>query len=429
MAEPRSVGVIGAGILGLTAALRFMQAGRKVTLIEREGFVGGLVASFQIGGGHLERYYHHLFRSDRDVRNLIDEMGLGGSLVWPRPQVGSLSGGKIYGFGSATDVLKFSPLPFQDRVRLGAGAAYLKAESNYHRLEGQTAASWIKRYMGQEAYRVFWGPLLQAKFGDYAEQIAMPWFWSRVHLRSQRLGYVRGGFFRLYERLAETLTQGGAETLLNTEVRSIKSDGSGVHVETSSGVMDFDQVLATTPSRVFMRLAPDLPDDYRARHDYGDFYGAHAVILGLNHQLMDGTYWLNIHDEGYPFLTVVEHTNYMPSADYGGLHVVYLGNYLPMSSPLFKRTSEEVLAEFLPALKRVVPAFDESWVVESHVFAAPYAQPIVTVDYHEHIPPHETPLPGVYLANMFQVYPEDRGQNYSVKMANNVSARMIEASR
>jgi protoporphyrinogen oxidase len=169
-----------------------------------------------------------------------------------------------------------------------------------------------------------------------------------------------------------------------------------------------------------------LPDEYLSRHDRGDFYGAHSVILGLSQQLMRGTYWLNIHDRGYPFLTVVEHTNYMPANDYGGLHVVYMGNYLPMTDPLFTRPDDEVLRDFLQALKRVNPAFDQSWVREAHVFKAPFAQPIVTVDYHQHIPPHETPLPGIYLANMFQVYPEDRGQNYSVRMANRVASQMIQ---
>ncbi|HZT05399.1 MAG TPA: NAD(P)/FAD-dependent oxidoreductase [Chloroflexota bacterium] len=426
MAQPRAVGVIGAGILGLTAALRFAQAGMRVTVIEREEEVGGLVASFKIGGAHLERYYHHLFRSDRDVRALIAEAGLEHALVWPRPDVSSLCGGRFYGFDSPTDVLAFSPLPFADRVRLGACAAYLKLERNYHRLEGQTAASWIKRWMGEEAYQVFWGPLLRAKFGDFAEQIAMPWFWSRVHLRSQRLGYIRGGFYRLYARLAEQLEQSGAEMRLKTEVKSIRSDDS-VHVDTSDGAFDFDQLLVTTPTRVFMRLAVNLPDEYRSRYDTGEYYGAHSVILGLNRQLMERTYWLNIHDPGFPFLTVVEHTNFMPASDYDGLHVVYLGNYLPMSDPLLRKPREEVLKEFTSALRRINPDFDEGWVVESHVFAAPFAQPIVTVDYHEHIPPHETPLRGVYLANMFQVYPEDRGQNYSVRMANRVAARMISA--
>ena len=420
-----TIGVIGAGILGLTAALRLVQANARVVVLEREGRVGGLVASFEIGGSHLERFYHHLFRSDHDVQALIAEVGLGGDLVWPRPNTSVLSGGKFYGLDSALDVLRFSPLSFPGRLRLGLGSAYLKLETNYHRLEGQTAAAWIRRWMGDEVYRVLWGSLLQAKFDGFAEQIAAPWFWSRVHLRSARLGYLRGGFNRLYARLAETLEERGVRLALGTEVRSIRSEEGRVLVETSGGLEMFDALLATTPTRLFMRLTQGLSGDYRQEYDRGDFFGAHSVILGLNRPLMEGIYWLNVNDPGFPFLAVVEHTNYMPASDYGGLHVVYLGNYLPMSDPLFQQSDEEVLGRFLAAVRRINPAFDESWVVESHVFKAPYAQPIVTVDYHRHIPPHATPLPGVYLANMFQVYPQDRGQNYSVRMANRVAAEML----
>ncbi|MBM2810951.1 MAG: NAD(P)/FAD-dependent oxidoreductase [Chloroflexi bacterium] len=426
MADSPSIGVIGGGILGLTAALRFMQAGARVTLIEREDHVGGLVASFQIGGTNLERFYHHLFRSDVDVQNLIAEVGLGGDLVWPKPDTSSFFQGRIWGLDSATDVLRFSPMPLVDRVRMGMVLAYLKFERNYHKLEGQTAAQWVQRWMGPRAYNAVWGPLLRAKFGDMADRVAMPWLWSRVHLRSSRLGYLRRGFYRLYHRLQEVLEQGGVEVLLGAEVRAIRSSDGNVEVETSAGQRTFDRVLVTAPTRLFMRLAEGLPDDYRARYDWGDYYGAHAVILGLNHQLLDGVYWLSVQDPGFPFLAVVEHTNYMPPSDYGGLHVVYLGNYLPMSDPLYQRPDADVLSDFMSALKRINPEFDPSWVVESHVFKAPFAQPIVTVDFHEHIPPHETPLLGVFLANMFQVYPQDRGQNYSVRMANEVAAQMLQ---
>ncbi|MSQ24059.1 MAG: NAD(P)/FAD-dependent oxidoreductase [Chloroflexi bacterium] len=424
--ERPSIGVIGGGILGLTAALRFVQAGARVQVIEREERVGGLVTSFEVGGSHLERFYHHLFRSDRDVQALIAEVGLADALVWPRPDTSVLYGGQIYGLDSPLDVLRFTPLGILDRIRLAACLAYLKIENNYHRLEGQTAADWIRRWMGSGVYQVLWGPLLRSKFGAYAEQIAMPWFWSRVHLRSSRLGYVRGGFYRLYARLAEVLAAQGARISLGTEVRAIRSGDGQVEVETSQGTEVFDRLLVTVPTRLFMRLAEGLPDDYRADYDRGDFYGAHSVILELNRSLLNGIYWLNVNDPGFPFLAVVEHTNYMPAADYDGLHVVYLGNYLPMSDPLFQEADAIVLERFLGALKWVNPEFDTSWVVKSHVFKAPYAQPIVTIDYHRHIPPHQTPLPGVYLANMFQVYPQDRGQNYSVRMANQVAKDVLD---
>src|SRR5207248_2608710 len=189
-----------------------------------------------IGGSNLERFYHHLFRSDVDVQQLIEEVGLGDQLVWPRPDTSSFYGGKIYSVDSATDILRLGPLPVTARVRLGAAIAYLKLERNYHRFEGVTAADWIKRWMGPEVYRVFWGPLLRAKFGRYAEQVAMPWFWSRAHLRSQRLGYLRHGFYRLYSRLAEVLEGSGARLLLGTEVRSIRAVDGAVQVDTSQGM-------------------------------------------------------------------------------------------------------------------------------------------------------------------------------------------------
>ena len=424
--EAPTIGVIGAGILGLTAALRFVQAGARVVVIEREDRVGGLVASFEVGGTHLERFYHHLFRSDRDVQELIAEVGLGEELVWPRPDTSVLYGGQIHGLDSALDVLRFSPLRMADRIRLGAAIAYLKLEGNFRRLEGKTAAAWIRRWMGPEVFRILWEPLLRSKFGDYAEQIALPWFWSRVHLRSPNLGYLRGGFYRLYERLAQILEDAGARLQLGTEVRSVAAIDGKVIVETSLGAETFDRLLVTVPTRLFMRLAAGLPEEYRARYDYGDFYGAHSVILVLSRPLMTGIYWLNLNDPGFPFLAAVEHTNLLPPSDYDGRHIVYLGNYLPMSAELFGAPDEEVLRRFLEALPRINPEFDPSWVQESYVFKAPYAQPIVTVDYHKHIPPHDTPLPGVFLANMFQVYPQDRGQNYSVRMANRVAKDLLK---
>jgi protoporphyrinogen oxidase len=115
----------------------------------------------------------------------------------------------------------------------------------------------------------------------------------------------------------------------------------------------------------------------------------------------------------------------MPASDYGGRHLVYLGNYLPMSDRRFSMSKKDLLDWFLPYLTRINPAFDRSWVNDAWVFKAPFAQPIVTMDYHRHIPPHETPIPGVFLANMFQVYPQDRGQNYSIQMAYRVADRAL----
>jgi protoporphyrinogen oxidase len=421
-----TVGVLGAGALGLTAAYRLANQGIPVVVLEREDFLGGLAASFDVDGAHLERFYHHLFKTDRDAEALIHELGLGERLLWQSPRTSILRGGNIYHADLPSLMLKFSPLPIPDRLRMLACMAYLKLEGNYRRLANYTADAWIQRWMGPKVYDVVFGPTLRSKFGDNYDRVAMPWFWSRVHERTFRLGYVRGGFQLVYERLGEEIRRRGGQINLGTTVTGISSGAQGVDVEAGGNRYTFDRVISTLPTRLFTRLASGLPGEYLARYDWGDHFGAHCVILELDRQVTD-TYWLNVNDPGYPFLVLVEHTNFMPASDYGGRHLIYLGNYLPMSSPRFTQSSEEILAEYLPAIRRIVPAFRDEWVRRTHVFKAPFAQPIVTRDYHEHIPPHETPLPGVFLANMFQVYPQDRGQNYSIRMANQVAEQVARS--
>ena len=175
--------------------------------------------------------------------------------------------------------------------------------------------------------------------------------------------------------------------------------------------------------RLTARLVPELPPEWREKHEWGRAYGAHCVVLALDRPLTS-VYWLNVNDPGYPFMALVEHTNYRAASEYGGRHLIYLGNYKPMDSPLMTASLDDILDEFLPSLARLNPAFDRSWLTDAWAFAAPFAQPIVTVDYRDHIPPFATPVPGLWIASMFQVYPHDRGQNYSISLGERLVERL-----
>ena len=417
-------GVLGGGALGLTAALRLAQRGEDVVLFEREPAPGGLAAGFPLGPSYLEKFYHHLFRSDTAAQALIEELGLGNKLVWPRPKTSTLFEGELHQLDSPQTVLKFTPLSIPDRLRLAGALAYLKLEPNYHRLEHTTADAWIRKWMGKRVHEVLWKPLLESKFGARYRDIVMAWFWARVHMRSASLGYLRGGFQQLYNRLVEEIDRLGGEVRLGTAVDQISRGGTGkLCLRIQGEDLEFDRVISTLPTRLTARLTPELSGAYEEKYGQIESYGAQCVILTLDRPLTD-VYWLNINDPGYPFLALVEHTNYMPPEDYGGRHLIYLGNYLPMDHPMFRKSEEEVLAEFLPALRRINPEFQESWVTEHRLFRAPFAQPIVTVGYPDRLPPHETPIPNLYLANMSQVYPQDRGQNYIIAMANRLIASL-----
>jgi protoporphyrinogen oxidase len=426
---PTRFAVLGGGALGLTVALRLAQHGNPVTVIEREQVPGGLAAGFRVGdepqAPWLEKFYHHLFRSDRNAIGLIEEVGLGDDLVWRRPRTVVLWDGRLHQLDSPGSLLRFSPLPLADRLRMGAALAFLRFLPDGRRLEGRTAAAWIRRWMGRRGYELAWQPLLQAKFGDAAEEIALPWFWARVHDRTAELGYLRGGFQRLYNRLAEMITELGGDLRFGTEVREIRRSGAGFGISLAEGHLEADVVVSTLATRLTARLAPDLPESWRERHEWGRAYGAHCLILALDRPLTDA-YWVNVNQPGFPFLALVEHTNYMDASDYGGRHLIYLGNYRPMEDPIFKASKDDLLTEFLPHLSAFNAGFDASWVTDSWSFAAPFAQPIVTNDYRRHIPPFRTPVLGLWVANMFQVYPHDRGQNYSIDLAGRLLRTLLE---
>lgn len=411
-------GVLGGGALGLTASLRLAQRGEDVVLFEREPMPGGLAAGFRLGPSYLEKFYHHLFRSDTAATALIEELGLGEKLVWPRPKTALLIDDKLYQLDSPMSVLRFPLLPLPDRVRLGAATAYLKLEPNFHRLEHTSADAWLSKWMGVRAHEMVWKPQLSAKFGDRYSDIVMSWFWARIHMRSASLGYLRGGFQQLYDGLVTAIEEAGGTTRFGTAVERIESVANGrLHVATADESFEFDRVISTLPTRLTVNLAGDLPQSYADRYGHLESYGAQCVVLALDRPLTDA-YWVSINDPAYPFMALVEHTNYMPAEDYGGRHLIYLGNYLPMDAPLFRRSEDEVVAEFLPWLNRINPSFSRDWVTEHWMFRAPFAQPLVTMGYADRLPSHETPVPNLYLANMSQVYPQDRGQNYSIAMAN-----------
>jgi protoporphyrinogen oxidase len=426
--------VLGGGALGLMTAYRLAQAGHGVMVFEQEKTAGGLAGGFRVGDdgeAWLEKFYHHLFRTDTTAINTIKELGLGERLAWSAPRTVSLIGGRTYRLDSPTSLLLFEPLHVDERLRVAAVLAYLKLGSAKP-LEGKTSVPWLRRWMGERPFKLLFEPLFEGKFGALADQIALPWFWARIHDRTTSLGYLRGGFQLLYERLVERIGELGGKVLLGTRVEVVEQtigDGNGDkngrwRVQTSAGTWTFDRVVSTLPTRLTCRLIPALPADYRTKYEWGQAYGAQCLILALDRQLTD-SYWVNICDPGYPFTGLFEHTNFRPPEEYGGRHLVYLGNYRPMSDALFQMSKEEILREFAPHIKRIRPDFALDWVQESWLFSAPFAQPIVTTDYREHIPPLHTPLTGLWVANMFQIYPHDRGQNYSFALANQL-VREIE---
>ncbi|HWV24240.1 MAG TPA: NAD(P)/FAD-dependent oxidoreductase [Thermomicrobiales bacterium] len=433
--KTRRIGIIGGGFAGLTAALRLAQAGHQVTVWER-GRWGGQAATFPVADTQLEIFYHHLFQSDTSIAQLAEELGVGDDLMWLPSNVGYFADGKVYPLNGALDLLRLGCIPFHDRIRVGLVTAYLQRVKDWKKFEHVTAHSWLERALGKRAYDKTLGAQLRAKFGSYYDQIAMVWFWGKIWLRTtsrrspldqEKLGYFRGSFQTIVDALVAGCERAGVD-LRRAGISSLAQTDDGrwtVSTEGGAEAEQFDTVIATVPSNIFQKMVPNLPAEYAKKLNALEYEAAVVAILELDRPLSE-IYWLNIADDDLPFTGIIEHTNFIDPAVYGGRRFIYLSKYMEPDHPYFTMDSDALIAEYLPYLKRVNPQFRESWVKNSWVFRERAAQPIIPLNYSSMIPDHRTPLKNLYLANTTQIYPEDRGTNYSVRLGNDIAKLVLD---
>lgn len=419
--------LLGGGFTGLAASYRLLQKGHQVTLIEKDPQVGGLAGGFKDPNWRwtLEKGYHHWFTNDFSVLNLAKEINH--KVIIKTPKTSVFVDGKTFRFDSPFSILTFPCLPIVDRIRLGYWALRLKLTSNPKQFEDQKAGPWISEHMGEKSYRLIWAPLLQAKFGEFKDDIALTWFWARIYKRTQSLAYPEGGFMEFTQNLEARIKNLGGKLILDAEITNITSDDAGIKVTFNkqglSGrnqVLNFDKVISTLPSPILVKVAPQLPKSYTTRITSIPHLHAQNLILVLDKPFMKDNYWLNITDKSFPFLVLAEHTNFIDPSYYGNQHILYIGNYLVSDHPYLKLSAEELLIKFSPFLQKINPTYHSS-LLTYYLFTAPFAQPVVTVGYKKLIPDFISPLDKLFIANMDMVYPWDRGTNYAVEMGEKIA--------
>lgn len=418
------VGIIGAGFTGLSSAYQLAKKGHEVTIFEMDSHPGGLALGFQQKNWEwsLEKHYHHWFTNDSSVLNLAKEINY--PVIIKRPKTSVYIDKFIYQLDSPLHVLKFPKLKLLDRIRMAGVLALLRYNPIWQPLEKINAVDFLSKTMGKKAYEKLWEPQLTNKFGKYINEISLAWFWARVKKRTSNLAYPEFGFLHFAEKLVREIEKRGGKFLFNTQVLQIQ-EGAETLVKTKNHTHKFDKIIVTLPSFFFLKIAPQLPDTYKNSLSKLKGLGAINLVLRLKNKfLTDGTYWLSVCDKKSPIMAIVEHTNFIDKKNYDNEHIVYLGNYLPHDHPYFKTTPEELLKIFHPFLKTINSNYKSS-LIDYHVFKAPFAQPIIPLNYSKIIPKFETPLQNIYLANIQQVYPWDRGTNYAVELGEKITNILV----
>src|SRR3989338_2732870 len=414
------IDIIGAGFTGLVAGLRLLQKGHSVYIFEKEMSAGGLASGFKKKSWDwaLEKSYHHWFTNDDKILALAKELNY--KVVVKKPHTDILINDKILPLDNGISLILFSGLPLLSRIRVGLSLVYFKILNNYKRLENKLALKWIEQWMGKKATKLIWEPLFYGKFGSYKNTISLSWFWARIKKRTASLAYPQKGFKNFTDEIVREIEKLGGEINFKSEVKSINSSKNSCSLQTPKNIFKFDKIICTSPSPVFTGIAPNLPQKYVEKIGIIQHLDALNLILVLKKSFLKNTYWLNIARKEFPFLVLVEHTNFINPTHYNNQHIVYIGNYLPKDHPYLKMTGNQLLKLFNDYLLKLNPNFQEN-LISVHKFVSSFAQPIVALKHSRHIPKFQTPLKNIYLANLDMVYPWDRGTNYAADLGEKIA--------
>lgn len=429
------IAILGAGICGLSLAYYLSSAGRKVTVFEREAQSGGFLDSVTINGIEVEKYYHHLLNGFSSVLELAQEIGLSDSVIWEQARMGFQYDKRLYPFNGPLDLLNFKPLTFFGRLKLGAGLFTLSLCDDWRKLDKLSAQELLQKMTGRESWDKVWKPMLKIKFGSSYKDVSAAWVWDRVKTRRasqkfgesrERLGYIKGGFKRLSERLSEIVVSKGGELLLSSRVSGISSDAKG-NVDISFGQdkrRNFKHVFSTIPLPNILEVAAILPEQVREAMQKVNYQHVLCVFLRLKRQV-SSYYWVNLVAEDAPFVVMVEHTNLIESKEYAGEHIVYLVKYSSGDDDFFNKDDAFIIDTALAALRKLSPGITGADIIKQEVFRGRHAQPVFCKDFAQ----IQRILAGCKeptLLDSTQAYPYSRSTNSAVFLARSAAQEFLK---
>jgi protoporphyrinogen oxidase len=434
------VAVVGGGILGTSLGYFLAEAGAEVHVVERSTNLGGLVAPIELdelGGTRVDRYYHCILNSDRHFIDLIKEVGLGDQLRHVETKMGFYHDARPYPMSTPLEFLRFPPLGMIDRARLAFTILACRRIKDWHDLEHISVEDWLTRLSGRHAYQTIWKPLLGAKFdGDFA-QVPATYIWSRLvrmtdtrdgAAQKELMGYLVGGHLPVVEAMGARIVARGGTVQTDTAVTAVSVDATGRigGIQTDRGAIEADAVVLTTPTAIARRLLPEHLAPLAERWSQLDRYLGVILLLVVLRRRLTPYYTTNITDISVPFTGVIETTNLIAPEHVGGYHLVYLPKYVYPGNPYAVMGDEALRAEFMGHLRRMFPDLGDDDIVTTRLFRERYVEPIHPIGGTGRIPPIQTDIPGLFLANTSQIYPALTNCDSVTRHARAVSSLVLD---
>jgi protoporphyrinogen oxidase len=419
--------IIGAGVMGLAAAYRAAQDGHQVEVLEAAPDAGGMAGHFDFDGASIERFYHFICHTDYPTFDLLKELGIADKLRWRPTTMGLFSEGKLHDWGNPIALLRYPSLTLLQKLRYGIFALVCVRRKSWPALEHESAKEWITQWCGTSVYERLWKPLFNHKFYEYADNISAAWIWTRIHrigrsrtsMFQEELGYLEGGTITLIDALVEQITKHQGVVHLGRPAQRITvEEGRVTGVQTAAGHVPADAVICTVPTPVIGALVPDLPAEWKQRFAAIHNIGVICVIFRLRRSVTPH-FWVNISEPDLEIPGIIEFTNLR---DIGGETIVYVPYYMPVTNEKFSWPDDRLLAEAFDCLRRINPLLTSDDIVATKVARLRYGQPVCEPGFAAKIPPTQTPIAGLQIADTCYYYPEDRGVAESIRLGLRMAA-------
>lgn len=424
----RDVAIVGAGLMGLSAAFYAARAGHRVTLFEHDRAPGGMAAHFDFAGISIERFYHFVCKADQATFDLMAELGIGDRMRWRPTSMGYFLDGRLNPWGDPLSLMRLPGLGLVDKLRYGLLAFVSTKRADWTRLDTLTAHKWIRGWVGPRAYDKLWRPLLYLKFFEHADNISAAWIWTRLKrvgtsrrsLFQEELGYIDGGSETLVRALCEAIENLGGRIRLGSAVEEITAaNGKVTGVRTSDGSFPADRVICTIPTPHVSRLVPALPEDWKRKYDAIPNIGVVCTMFRLKRSVTP-YFWVNISDPRIDIPGIIEFSHLRPLPD----TVICVPYYMPPTHPKWARDDAFFIDEAFGYLRMINPALCRDDIVAARVGRLRHAQPVCAPRFLETIPGVVTPIDGLQIADTCYYYPEDRGISESTRLAKTMAARI-----
>ena len=421
MATPHVV-ILGAGPAGISAAWRLTKKGYRVTLLEREGAVGGMGRTITVGDYAVD-FGPHTFHiretaeSKEILKTITPFFGEDPLTLVRGTRV--LLRGKEYVYPLEILQVLFGVNPLLSALILfDYSVATIKSTFAPAKKE-DSFEEWGIRNLGRTLYDLCFGIYSSRVWGLPTSQISSKQAQrvAKLNLKNiilRTLGikadpatyftkyfYPRKGISRLYEGMEREITAAGNRVCLNAPVVRIErtgdpATGSGQSkasrvIYTANGVeqsVDCDILLSTLPLPALVNMmSPALPQqviDHAARLRYRSLK---LIYIALKRQRLTDYHWVYLLDDDFRVNRMSEQKNVSPDMVPGDRTILCIELSLWQNEPLWNASDEEIYRIALHDLMKMGYGVTEAEVDSYYVTQLATAYPVYELNFEDHLIP------------------------------------------